>query len=79
MYCYACLITVLTTKFKSRGVFSESYGEILGLSTYDLDGDIEEGILWYRCKRVLEDGKLEELDEHDEIGEYLVQSKGCSE
>lgn len=79
MYWYACLTTVLTTKFNSRGGVSESYGEILGLSTYDLDGDIEEGILWYRCKRVLEDDKLEELDEHDEIGEYLVQSKGGSE
>ncbi|MEM5602962.1 hypothetical protein AAHB61_26285 [Bacillus cereus] len=37
---------------------------------------MDEGILWYRCKRVLEDGKLEDLDEHDEIGEYLVQPEG---
>ncbi|RFB11801.1 hypothetical protein DZB88_18565 [Bacillus sp. OE] len=70
------MTTVLTTKFKSRGDFCESCGEVLELSTYDFEGDMDEGILWYRCKRVLEDGKLEDLDEHDEIGEYLVQPEG---
>lgn len=74
VYCYSCFVELITTQFKSLGDTCEKCGAPLELKTDDLEVDIlDEKILWYYCKRVLESDNLEDSEEHDSIGEYITQ------
>ncbi|MCV9885119.1 hypothetical protein [Metabacillus halosaccharovorans] len=72
-YCYECFAELISTQYKYLGDNCEKCGAPLELKTDDLEEDIEEKILWYCCKKILEASDPEEYDDHDSVGEYVIQ------
>lgn len=73
VYCSPCLMEVLKSNYQSLGDTCSVCEAPMELRTSYLEDDFDEGIVWYYCKHLLEAENQEEYEDHDELGEYLVQ------